>query len=299
MNGSQEAVIRLENVHKAYGAGAAAVDDLSLEVGEGEICVLVGPSGCGKTTSLKMVNRLVRPERGTVWVKGEDTARLDPVELRRRTGYVIQQGGLFPHLTVHDNVTVVPRLLGWDRARRRARADEVLELVGLAPSEFGRRFPHELSGGQRQRVGVARALAADPDVLLMDEPFSAVDPIARDRLQEEFLRLQSEVRKTVLFVTHDIVEAVRLGDRIAVLRQGGVLEQHDTPAQVLGSPATDFVAEFVGADRNLKLLGVVSIADELLEPPATLPAGADWPRVPQAANLRQALTAMLDHGTDV
>jgi osmoprotectant transport system ATP-binding protein len=260
-------VIRLENVSKRYPNGQLAVDDLSLEVPEGEICVLVGPSGCGKTTTMKMVNRLIEPSQGRIFLDGDDVTRVDPVKLRRRIGYVIQQVGLFPHLTIADNVGTVPRLLGWDRSRIRARVDELLGLVGLEPAQFRDRYPEQLSGGQSQRVGVARALGADPPVLLMDEPFGAIDPIARDRLQREFLRLQGEVRKTIIFVTHDIDEAVKLGDRIAILRQGGVLEQYDTPAEVLGNPASDFVADFVGADRGLKRLNVTGIEIAELEKP--------------------------------
>ena len=246
------------------------MDALDLEVGEGEITMLVGPSGCGKTTTLKMVNRLVEPTSGRIFLGGDDVTGADPVELRRRIGYVIQQVGLFPHLNVADNVATVPRLLKWDKERTRRRVDELLELVGLDPSEYRRRYPHQLSGGQRQRVGVARALGVDPPVLLMDEPFGAIDPITRDRLQGEFLRLQGEVGKTILFVTHDLDEAVRLGDRIAVLRQGGVLEQYAPPAEVLGRPASPFVAGFVGEDRGLKRLSVIPVDVAALEEPATV-----------------------------
>jgi osmoprotectant transport system ATP-binding protein len=260
-------MIRLESVTKRYG-DLVAVHDLSLDIGEGELCVLVGPSGCGKTTTMKMINRLIEPTSGRIYLDGKDVMAVDPVELRRRIGYVIQQIGLFPHLTVAENVATVPRLLHWDRRRIRNRVDELLELVGLDPAEFARRYPSELSGGQRQRAGVARALAADPPVLLMDEPFGAIDPITRDRLQGEFLRLQREVRKTIVFVTHDIEEAVRLGDRIAILAQGGILQQYDTPAQILGSPTTPFVADFVGADRGLRRLTVTPIeAADLEKPP--------------------------------
>jgi osmoprotectant transport system ATP-binding protein len=268
-------LIRLESLTKRWDNGQVAVHALDLEVGAGEICMLVGPSGCGKTTTLKMVNRLIEPSSGRIFLEGDDVTAADPVELRRRIGYVIQHVGLFPHLTVADNVATVPRLLRWDRERIRSRVDELLELVGLDPGQYGRRYPHQLSGGQRQRVGVARALGVDPPVLLMDEPFGAIDPITRDRLQAEFLRLQSEVRKTVMFVTHDIDEAVRMGDRVAVLREGGYLEQYGTPDEVLGSPATPFVAGFVGADRGLKRLGVIPIDVDRLEQPPTV--GLDAP----------------------
>jgi osmoprotectant transport system ATP-binding protein len=266
-------LIRLESLTKRWDNGQVAVDSLNLEVGEGEITVLVGPSGCGKTTTLKMVNRLIEPTSGRIFLAGDDVTDVDPVELRRRIGYVIQQVGLFPHLNVADNVATVPRLLKWDKGRIRARVDELLELVGLPPAQYRGRYPHQLSGGQRQRVGVARALGVDPPVLLMDEPFGAIDPITRDRLQGEFLRLQAEVGKTVVFVTHDIDEAVRLGDRIAVLREGGVLEQYAPPADVLGRPASPFVAGFVGSDRGLKRLSVIPVDIEQLETPVTVAPG--------------------------
>jgi osmoprotectant transport system ATP-binding protein len=264
-------VIRLEHVTKRYPNGHVAVEDLSLSVADGEICVLVGPSGCGKTTTMRMINRLIEPTSGRILLDDEDVTRADPVELRRRIGYVIQQIGLFPHLTIAQNVGTVPQLLGWSRARTRARVDELLDLVGLDPATYRDRYPAQLSGGQRQRVGVARALGADPSVLLMDEPFGAIDPITRERLQDEFLRLQDEVRKTVVFVTHDVEEAVKLGDRIAILEVGGVLAQHDTPAEILGNPASDFVADFVGADRALKRLKVTAIDLDDLEQPPVLP----------------------------
>ena len=260
-------MIELRGVTKRYPNGTVAVDDLSLDVGAGEVCVLVGPSGCGKTTTMKMVNRLIEPSSGQILVDGRDVMSVDPVWLRRGIGYVIQQVGLFPHMTIGDNVGTVPRLLGWDKRRVRERVDELLDLVGLPASEFRHRYPDELSGGQRQRVGVARALGADPPVLLMDEPFGAIDPVTRARLQQEFLRLQRAVRKTVVFVTHDIDEAVLVGDRIAVLRQGGRLEQYDTPAALLANPATAIVAEFVGGDRALKRLGVTTIDVNALEDP--------------------------------
>ena len=259
-------MIRFEHVTKSYADGTTAVDDLTFEVAEGELVTLVGPSGCGKTTTMKMVNRLIEPTSGRILLDGEDISALDPVQLRRRIGYVIQQVGLFPHKTVLDNTATVPHLLGRPRKQARARAAELLDLVGLDPSVYGDRYPDQLSGGQRQRVGVARALAADPPVLLMDEPFGAVDPVVREHLQNEFLRLQSTLRKTVLFVTHDIEEAVRLGDRIAVYGAGRI-EQFDTPATVLGAPATPYAAAFVGADRGLKRLSVTPVEPGDLERP--------------------------------
>ncbi|MFE9460489.1 betaine/proline/choline family ABC transporter ATP-binding protein [Streptomyces californicus] len=259
-------MIRFEHVTKRYADGTTAVDDLSFEVAEGELVTLVGPSGCGKTTTMKMVNRLIEPTEGRIFLDGDDISTIDPVELRRRIGYVIQQVGLFPHKTVLENTATVPHLLGWKRGKGRERAAELLDLVGLDPSVYGDRYPEQLSGGQRQRVGVARALAADPPVLLMDEPFGAVDPVVREHLQNEFLKLQAQVRKTVLFVTHDIEEAVRLGDRIAVYGQGRI-EQFDSPATVLGAPATPYVADFVGADRGLKRLSVTPIEESDLDQP--------------------------------
>jgi osmoprotectant transport system ATP-binding protein len=259
--------IRLEGVSKTYPDGSVGVAELDLTFAAGELSVLVGPSGCGKTTTMKMINRIIEPTTGRILLGGEDVTRVDPNQLRRRIGYVIQNVGLFPHQSVRANVGTVPRLLGWDRQRIRARVDELLGTVGLDPDTFGDRYPAQLSGGQRQRAGVARALAADPPVLLMDEPFSAVDPIVRDRLQSEFLRLQAAVRKTIVFVTHDIEEAVRLGDRIAVMSQGGHVEQYATPAELLGKPASPFVADFVGADRGLKRLAVTGIDVADLEHP--------------------------------
>ncbi|GGU30291.1 ABC transporter ATP-binding protein [Streptomyces lavendofoliae] len=270
-------MIRFERVTKRYADGTTAVDDLSFEVAEGELVTLVGPSGCGKTTTMKMVNRLTEPTEGRIFVDGQDIADVDPVRLRRRIGYVIQQVGLFPHKTVLENTATVPHLLGVKRSAARARAAELLALVGLDPSVHGDRYPEQLSGGQRQRVGVARALAADPPVLLMDEPFGAVDPVVREHLQSEFLKLQSEVRKTVLFVTHDIEEAVRLGDRIAVYGQGRI-EQFDAPATVLGAPATPYVADFVGADRGLKRLSVTPVEPGDLEQPPVVHLDDALPR---------------------
>jgi osmoprotectant transport system ATP-binding protein len=271
------AVVDFDKVTKNYGGkgDAAAVRELSMHVPGGEVCVLVGPSGCGKTTTLKMVNRLVEPSGGRVLLDGDDIARRNPVELRRGIGYVIQQTGLFPHLTIGANVATVPRLLGWDAKRVQARVDELIELVGLDPGRYRDRYPAQLSGGERQRIGVARAIATDPPVLLMDEPFGAVDPITRGRLQNEFLRLQRQLETTILFVTHDIDEAIKMGDRIAVFQPGGRLAQFDTPMAVLERPADDYVARFVGADRGLKRLSLSRVRDVRLDSPATVRAGSD------------------------
>ena len=243
------------------GSEAPAVDQLSLEVPAGEICVLVGPSGCGKTTAMRMVNRMIDITEGDILLGGRSVRDRKPDELRRNIGYVIQQVGLFPHRTIAENIATVPRLLGWDKARTAARVDELLELVGLDPQEMRNRFPTQLSGGQRQRIGVARALAVDPPVMLMDEPFGAIDPINRERLQNEFLRLQAELRKTIVFVTHDIDEAIKMGDRIAVLQKGGKLAQYAPPAELLMYPASRFVEDFVGSDRALKRLALQRVRD--------------------------------------
>jgi osmoprotectant transport system ATP-binding protein len=268
------AVVAFEHVTKRYpGADSPAVTDLSFEIPAGEICVLVGPSGSGKTTTMKMINRLIEPSGGRITIGGQDVMSLPAVDLRRRIGYVIQQVGLFPHLTIGENVAVVPRLIGWKAPRIAERVDELLDLVGLEPASFRERYPNELSGGERQRVGVARALAADPPVMLMDEPFGAVDPIRRDRLQNEFLRLQEKVRKTIVFVTHDVDEAIKMADRIAILARGGVLAQYDTPEAILSSPASDFVERFVGADRGLKRLSLARVRDIALIEPITVRAG--------------------------
>jgi osmoprotectant transport system ATP-binding protein len=268
-------VVALESVTKRYGPPGtpAAVDELTLTIPAGEICVLVGPSGCGKTTTMKMVNRLIEPTAGTITIDGEDVMRLPAVELRRRIGYVIQQVGLFPHLTVADNVGVVPRLLRWAPPRIHERTEELLDLVGLDPASYGPRYPAALSGGERQRVGVARALAADPPLMLMDEPFGAVDPIRRERLQNEFLRLQDKVGKTVIFVTHDVDEAIKMADRIAILQRGGILAQYDTPDAILAHPASEFVERFVGADRGLKRLSLGRVRDLALIEPVIVRAG--------------------------
>ncbi|MFI5268190.1 MAG: ABC transporter ATP-binding protein [Chloroflexota bacterium] len=265
------ATVEFRHVVKRFGSqGPPAVDDLSLLIPPGNICVLVGPSGCGKTTSLRMVNRLIEPSGGQILIDGEDVMAVEPTALRRRIGYVIQQVGLFPHQTIAENIATVPRLLHWPDERIRQRVDELLVLIGLDPSRVRDRYPTELSGGERQRVGVARALAAEPPVILMDEPFGAVDPIARTRLQNEFLRLHREQRTTVIFVTHDIDEAIKMGDHVAVLQQGGVLAQYASPEDLLTKPASDFVARFVGADRGLKRLALTTVADVTLEQTPTI-----------------------------
>ena len=274
--GRGAATVAFEHVSKRYGVGRdgrGAVNDLSLLVPAGRICVLVGPSGCGKTTSLKMVNRLIEPSAGRILIDGADVAGEEPIALRRRIGYVIQQVGLFPHQTVGQNVATVPRLLDWAEDRQRARTDALLTLVGLEPATHRERYPHQLSGGERQRVGVARALAADPPVMLMDEPFGAVDPIVRERLQNEFLRLQADLAKTIIFVTHDVDEAIKMGDLVAVMQDGGTLAQFGSPREILANPASDFVARFVGADRGLKRLSLTRVRDVQLRAAATVRAG--------------------------
>lgn len=267
-------MIRLTEVTKTFpGTSKPAVDKLSLEIAEGEVVVLVGPSGCGKTTTLKMINRLIEPTSGSITVAGQDILAMQAHELRRGIGYVIQQIGLFPHKTIADNIATVPNLLGWEKTQTEARVAELAELVELAP-EFLDRYPGELSGGQRQRVGVARALAADPPVLLMDEPFGAVDPIVRANLQDELLELQARLKKTIVLVTHDIDEAIKLGDRVAILSEGGHLEQYDSPAAILSDPANSFVADFLGSDRGIKRLSLIPIAEIKLDPGPVLPRSA-------------------------
>jgi osmoprotectant transport system ATP-binding protein len=283
----QAAELVFDEATKRYGDHPPAVDRLSLTVPAGEICVLVGPSGGGKTTALKLVNRLIPLTSGDIRIDGRSINDQDVTQLRRSIGYVIQNVGLFPHQTVETNIGTVPRLYGRDRTWIRERAHELLELVGLDPS-YAKRYPSSLSGGQRQRVGLARALAANPPVLLMDEPFSAIDPIIRARLQDEFLRLQREVRKTVVFVTHDVDEAIKIGDRMAILREGGKLAQYDAPAAILQRPADDFVAQFVGADRALKALALRTLAELPLKPPDD-----DAPRLPSSTTLRDALALLI------
>jgi osmoprotectant transport system ATP-binding protein len=285
------ATLELRHVAKTYpGADQPAIRDLSLEVAAGEILVLVGPSGCGKTTAMRLVNRMIEPTSGDILIDGRSIMDSPPAELRRGIGYVIQQIGLFPHRTIAENVATVPKLLGWDDSRVATRVSELLELVGLEQS-LARRFPGQLSGGQRQRVGVARALAADPPLMLMDEPFGAIDPINRVRLQNEFLRLQDTIRKTVVFVTHDIDEAIKMGDRIAILRVGGELAQLATPSELLTNPADPFVQDFVGADRALKRLALTRV-----EAVASPGEANGWPEVDPTTSLRDALSLMLSHG---
>ncbi len=284
------APLEFRNVVKRYpGAAGAAINDLSFRVPAGEVCVLVGPSGCGKTTAMRLVNRMIDMTGGSILIDEKTIGERQPAELRREIGYVIQHVGLFPHLTINNNISTVPKLLGWDRKRMADRCEELLELVGL-PAEMGRRYPSQLSGGQRQRVGVARALAADPPLMLMDEPFGAIDPINRERLQNEFLRLQREIRKTIVFVTHDIDEAIKMGDRIAILREGGELVQFDTPDRILAAPANDFVAQFVGADRGLKRLALTRL-DEIDLKPSAEDAGQQT--ISAKASLREALSLMM------
>jgi len=286
-----EAMIRLDSLTKRYpGQAEPAVDAVSMDIPEAEIVVLVGPSGCGKTTTLKMINRIIEPTSGRIFLEGEDVTQANADQLRRRIGYVIQQIGLFPHMTIAQNVGLVPGLLGWDRTRVGERVDELLELVGLEPSEYRSRYPKELSGGQRQRVGVARAMGGDPPVMLMDEPFGAIDPITRDRLQNEFLRIQAEMRKTIVFVTHDIDEAIKMGDRIAILRQGSEIAQYDTPETILTAPVDGFVEDFIGSGAALKRLNLTRVHEVELGQWAVAPLDEDH------ATLRRML-ADSDYGS--
>ena len=294
--GSAAAEIVFDHATKRYpGRPTPAVSDLSLVIPAGEICVLVGPSGGGKTTAMKMVNRLIEITDGDITIDGRSVRSLNTTELRRGIGYVIQQIGLFPHMSVADNVATVPRLLGWSKPRIRERVAELLELVGLDPEHDRDRYPAQLSGGQRQRVGLARAMAADPTVMLMDEPFGAIDPITREHLQNEFLRLHAEVRKTVIFVTHDIDEAIKIGDRIAILREGGVLAQYATPDEILAQPSDDFVARFVGGDRGLKRLALRRLSEIDLQSGNGAEPGD--PRVDSSTTIRDALSLMLTEGS--
>jgi len=299
-------VIQIDNLNKKFGS-ITAVENVSFTVPEGKICVLLGPSGCGKTTTLKMINRLIPPTSGRVLIGGRDTAELDTVTLRRSIGYVIQQVGLFPNMTVEDNICVVPDLLGWDKVKSRKRAAELLEVVALEPSKFAKRYPCELSGGQQQRIGVARALAADPPVMLMDEPFGAIDPINRDAIQDEFMRIQRQVGKTVLFVSHDIDEAVKMADCVALFNAGQV-EQFGTPDDLLARPVSDFVANFMGGDRIMKRLRLLQAADiacptppqELLQVVGDQPGAASWNAITvlPSDDLRQVLCQLLGQGRE-
>ncbi len=278
-------MIRLDRVTKIFGT-TTAVDGLDMEVPTGAVCVLLGPSGCGKTTTMKMINRLIAPTSGKIFVHGRDTASVDEVTLRRSIGYVIQQIGLFPNKTVEENICTVPDLLGWDRKKSRARAADLLTLVNLDPAIFLKRYPKELSGGQQQRVGVVRALAADPPVLLMDEPFGAIDPINREVIQDEFLKIQSELKKTVVFVSHDIDEAVKMASHIAIFREGRLI-QYDTPDTILAKPADSFVADFVGGDRTLKRLRLIKVGQAMMKEP---------PRVVEEDTLDTAVARMREYG---
>ena len=302
---AQAAQLELRNVSKRYPRQReAAIGDLSLTVPAGEVCVLVGPSGSGKTTAMRLINRLIPLSDGDILLGGHTVLQREPRQLRREIGYVIQQVGLFPHLTVGENIATVPRLLGWNRQRIAGRVHELLALIGLDPEEMAPRYPAQLSGGQRQRVGVARALAADPPLMLMDEPFGAIDPINRARLQDEFLALQQQVRKTIVFVTHDIDEAIKMGDRIAILREGGVLAQYDTPTEILTHPADEFVAQFVGADRALKRLSLTTLAELPLlaldgadgAAPSPSTALGEARRVPLETTVHDALSQLLSAG---
>ncbi|TMH31326.1 MAG: ABC transporter ATP-binding protein [Betaproteobacteria bacterium] len=292
-------MIRLQALTKTYATpkgSVSAVDRVSLEVHEGETCVLLGPSGCGKTTTLRMINRLVVPTSGKIFLNGRDTDSVDPVELRRGIGYVIQQIGLFPNMTVAENIGVVPRLLGWDAVRRRRRAEELLSLLALPPADFADRYPNELSGGQAQRIGVARALAVDPPVLLMDEPFAALDPVNREAIQDEFLRMQRTLRKTILFVSHDIDEAVKMADRIAIFHAGRLV-QFAPPDELLAHPADTFVAGFVGSDRTLKRLRLIRVR-EVLAPVGDRTFAMNAPHVSPDDDLRRVAALFLEHGNE-
>jgi osmoprotectant transport system ATP-binding protein len=288
-------MIEFREVSKTYpGSDRPVVNDLSFEIPEGEVCVLVGPSGCGKTTSMRMVNRLIEPTEGEILIDGEPNTSMSGTRLRRKIGYAIQQIGLFPHRTIADNIATVPSLLGWEKGRIRTRVDELLELVGLDPGVYRDRYPAELSGGQQQRVGVARAMAADPPIMLMDEPFGAVDPITRERLQDEFLRIQQEIKKTIVFVTHDIDEAIKMGDKIAILKQGGTLAQYDTPENVLSCPNSEFVASFVGSDRILKRLSLTRVGEMQLEPANG--GTENLPRISECLTVKDALSEIIGAG---
>lgn len=295
-------MIKLENITKSYG-GITAVKDLTLEVKEGEFVVLLGPSGCGKTTTLKMINWLIAPTSGRIYVEGQDISTVNPIELRRQIGYVIQRIGLLPHMTISDNIALVPRLKGWSKDKRIKRADELLVMMGLDPETYRGKYPHQLSGGERQRIGVARALAADPPILLMDEPFGALDPITRVQLQDEFLKLEEQVKKTVIFVTHDMDEAVRLADKIAIM-DDGQLHQYATPMEILKHPADDFVAQFMGGDRFFRQLKLLTVRDVMQVSLGDIPGAQESeaqeaiPSISSECRLDIALEKMLTAGKD-
>ena len=288
-------MIEFREVSKTYpGTDTSVVNNLSFEVLDGEVCVLVGPSGCGKTTTMRMINRLIEPTDGEILIDGKPNTSMSGTQLRRKIGYAIQQIGLFPHRTIADNIATVPNLVGWDKSRIKDRVNELLELVGLDPDDYRDRYPAELSGGQQQRVGVARALAADPPIMLMDEPFGAVDPITRERLQDEFLNIQKDIKKTIVFVTHDIDEAIKMGDKIAILKQGGVLAQYDSPENILSNPNSEFVSSFVGGDRVLKRLSLTRVGEMDLEPAN---GGTDeLPHISDRLNVKDALSELIGAG---
>lgn len=294
-------MIKLVELTKVYkegkGKSTRAVEGLNLEVKKGEICVLVGPSGCGKTTTLKMINRLIEPSGGKIYINGVDITSLDPVQLRQDIGYVIQEIGLFPHMSIAENIACVPSLKGWSKERKRKRVDELLNLVGMDSDSFRNKHPRELSGGQRQRIGVARGLGADPPILLMDEPFGAVDPLTRVKLQDEFLKIQKQLHKTVVFVTHDINEAIKMGDRVSLMREGRLI-QYDTPERLLLKPKDEFVESFVGADRALKHLQLVNIQEIRLKPVAGRWSSRPKETVLEEMNLRDALSKILLTGEE-
>lgn len=285
-------MIKVENLCKTYKDGTEAVKNLTMEIQEGEFCVFLGPSGCGKTTSMKMINRLISITSGEIYVNGVDTMKLNQNELRRGIGYAIQNIGLFPHRTVAENITTVPTLLNWPKDKKRKRAEELLRLVGMDPEIYLDRYPSELSGGQQQRIGVARCLGADPPILLMDEPFGAIDPITRSKLQDEFLKIQAKIKKTIAFVTHDINEAIKMGDKIALMRQGELVQYAD-PATLLGSPKDEFVRNFIGADRVLKGLRLLRAKDVMQTPPLTVTVGEDPVQVKARMESQKLLWSML------
>lgn len=295
-----KSMIKFDQVTKVYGDKVKAVDNVSFDVPEGNIVVFLGPSGCGKTTTLRMVNRLESITDGKIFVNGTDVNSLNDIELRRNIGYVIQHNGLFPNMTIEDNVMAVPNLIGWDRKKKADRYKYLMDLVGLNPDEYRKRYPHELSGGQQQRVGIARAMAADPPVMLMDEPFGALDPVIRTRIQNEFLQIQKEVKKTILFVSHDIDEAIKMGDGIAIFKEGKLM-QYDSPSELLAHPKNDFVREFVGKDRALKSLSLHTVKDLISERMLRKldgPEKANRKTIPVDTNLRDALSILLNQEAD-